>query len=159
MGGVQSRTLGKCLSPRYQLVPHLAPQSQAELWGTRKGLKLLLPSCLGQYLRTQFSSQLLRLQKPGGPHPASTWFYLCKGHVVAPDGNSVRYKPRITCNLPICVCDQECPLSVSLMSVYVCCMYASVGVHLCACARGGQKTILSGKSHVPSTFGLRQGFL
>lgn len=63
---------GKVLNPRVPISTLFGLQSQAELWGARKGLKLLLSSCLVQYLWIQVSTQLLRLQKPGVQTPAST---------------------------------------------------------------------------------------
>lgn len=63
---------GKVLNPRVPISTLFGLQSQAELWGARKGLKLLLSSCLVQYLWIQASTQLLRLQKPGVQTPAST---------------------------------------------------------------------------------------
>lgn len=63
---------GKVLNPRVPISTLFGLQSQAELWGARKGLKLLLSSCLVQYLWIQVSTQLLRFQKSGVQTPAST---------------------------------------------------------------------------------------
>lgn len=113
---------GKVLNPRVPISTLFGLQSQAELWGARKGLKLLLSSCLVQYLWTS---------EARGPDPCIYLALLIQGSRGRSLGkNSASCKLPITCNLSVHVCDQECCLC---MCVSAACLHVCTYTPVCSC--------------------------
>lgn len=133
---MQSRALGKCLIPGYQLVPCLASKARqscgepgkdsnyychlalCSIYGFRS-----LPSCCG--FRSQGSRPLHLLSFA---YTRVTWLIFRGG------GDSASGKLLITCNLSVHVCDQE---SCLCMCVCVCmsvaCMHVCTYTPVCSC--------------------------
>lgn len=123
MGGVQSRALGKCLSPGYQLVPCLASRA-------RRGLKLLLsslPCAVSMNSVLYPAAASFRSQGSRAPHLLSftytrvMWLILTEKLCKLQTTNNMQ----LTC---VCVSVTK---NIACTCVHLCCMYRCVYTYTC----------------------------